>query len=403
MMKKKRMSNSYSQILKIVLHGRASGRILVATIFSFTFSIAVILCTFGLMDGFDYLLKSGLRHSSGDVIITSKKGFFSGEELTGRLAKIYPEGNFTSVLQTEAFALHGGKSRGVLVRGVETGFSGVTGIEVKPGPGVNIGAELARELKVKVGDEIALTLGKGNESSSALPSVKIFPVTGIVSHGIYQKDLRFIYMDRYELADVIGMGDSVNLLLGGFFDPTLPLEDLNGINSVVSRLRKELDSEFRVKPFWDEYDFLIEAVKVEKLSISLILQLIVIVAVFNIIAFVIYVMEKKSQDFFFLRAVGLSLRELMRFWFISVIWVWAVSCLGAYLLSHVFNWSLKNLSIFQVPGEIYVLSQLSIRLDWTAHLTVYTVSLLWILAAAGIGYFRLKRKPIIQGLRQEFS
>lgn len=402
-MKKPGMTKSYRQVLKIVLHGRASGRILIATILSFTFSIAVILCTFGLMDGFDFLLKSGLRHSSGDVLITSKRGFFPAQSLTEELKGLYPEGKFTPVMQTEAFALARGVSRGVLVRGVEESFSAVTGVEVHPGEGVNIGTELARELKVKVGDEIALTLGKGNESSSALPTVKLFPVTGIVTHGIYQKDLRFIYLHRSTLSEVVGMGDSVNLMLGGFSDPNIPLKDLNGINSIVSQMRSELDSDYRVRPFWDEYDFLIEAVRVEKFSISLILQLIVVVAVFNIVAFVIYVMEKKSQDFFFLRAVGLSLKELMRFWFISVILVWAVSCLGAYFLSHLFNWSLKNLSIFQVPGEIYVLSSLSIRLDTMAFITVYAVSLLWILAAAGIGYLRLKRRPIIQGLRQEFS
>jgi hypothetical protein len=49
-----------------------------------------------------------------------------------------------------------------------------------------------------------------------------------------------------------------------------------------------------VRPFWSEYSYFIEAVKIEKLSITLILQLIVVVAVFNIIAFVIYIMEKKS-------------------------------------------------------------------------------------------------------------
>ena len=128
-----------------------------------------------------------------------------------------------------------------------------------------------------------------------------------------------------------------------------------------------------------------------------------LVAIFNIIAFVIYVMEKKAQDFFFLRAVGMSLNEMMRFWFISVILLWSISCFGAYLMSIFFNWSLQNLSIFKIPGEIYVLTQLEIRLDLMAHLTVYAVSLLWILVAAGLGYFRLRKKPIIQGLRQEFS
>lgn len=77
--------------------------------------------------------------------------------------------------------------------------------------------------------------------------------------------------------------------------------------------------------------------------------------------------------------------------------------MGAYFLSLLFNWSLQNLEFLQIPGEIYVLSSLSISLDLMAYVTVYGVSLFWILLAAFIGYLRLKRRPIIQGLRQEFS
>lgn len=398
------MKNSYFSILSIVLHGRASGRILIATILSFTFSIAVILCTFGLMDGFDHLLKSGLRHSSGDIIITHKKGFFDGKELEREL-KPSQYLVLAPVIQTEAFALLQGKSRGVLVRGVEqASFPAATGLKMQlVNDGLIIGVELARQLGVKINDEIALTLGRGNETAESLPTVRLFRINGIVNHGIFQKDLRFIYLDRKNLAEVLGVGEKINLMLAGYYPTNQPLEDLEGITSKARDLRQILGADYRIKRFWDEYDFLIEAVKVEKFSISLILQLIVVVAIFNIIAFVIYVMEKKSQDFFFLRAVGMSLHELMRFWFISVLWLWSISCVGAYLLSILFNWALKNLSIFQLPGEIYVLSQLDIRLDLMAHVTVYAVSLLWVLAAALVGYFRLRGKPIIQGLRQEFS
>ena len=359
------MLNSYLSILKIVLHGRSAGKILLATIFSFTFSISVILCTFGLMDGFDYLLKSGLRHSSGDLLITSKKGFFPlTSELKKNLESIHPLA-MAPVIQTEAFAIHEGISKGVLVRGIEgENFSQATGLKVHvENNGLIIGIELAHALKVKVGDEIALTFGRGNASSESLPTVRQFKITALVTHGIYQKDLRLIYLPREVLAQVLGVRDWVNLVILSTQDPAKPLESLDLIQIDQQKLRRELSIDFFVRPFWSEYSFLIEAVKVEKISISLILQLIVVVAVFNIIAFVIYIMEKKAQDFFFLRAVGMSLHQIMKFWFISIFIVWALACGGAYLLSLLFNWSLANLSFFQIPGEIYVLSSLQIRLD----------------------------------------
>lgn len=396
---------SYFSILKIVLHGRSSGKILVATIFSFTFSIAVILCTFGLMDGFDHLLKLGLRHSSGDLLLTNRRGFFSvTPELLKKISLVKPLA-VAPVIQTEAFALFGEISKGVLVRGIEGGnFSAATGLKVMvPSGGVVIGQELARQLKAKLGDSIALTFGRGNEAGASLPMIQLFQISGIIRHGIYQKDLRFIYLNRQDLSQHLDLGKKVNLIILATEEINHPLESLDSIRADEKILRQEFDSEFIVRPFWNEYDFLIEAVKVEKFSISLILQLIVIVAVFNIIAFVIYIMEKKAQDFFFLRAVGLSLSSLTHFWFFSVVIIWGTSCIGAHLLSILFNWCLQHISFLQIPGEIYVLSSLNIKLDLMAYVTVYGVSLLWILLAAFVGQIRLKRRPIIQGLRQEFS
>ncbi len=396
---------SYLSILKIVLHGRSAGKILLATIFSFTFSIAVILCTFGLMDGFDHLLKSGLRHSSGDILITSKKGFFKVDAALLEVLKSVKTRSIAPVIQTEAFALYQGISKGVLVRGIEPdNFSSATGLKVNlSNGGLVIGEELARALKVSPGDEIALTFGRGNESSDSLPTVRQFKVSGLIKHGIYQKDLRFVYLLRKDLAQVLDVHEFINLLILTTQDPAKPLKSLDIIKNDQQKLRSQLSQEYFVRPFWSEYSFLIEAVKVEKLSISLILQLIVIVAVFNIMAFVIYIMEKKAQDFFFLRAVGMSLKSLMRFWFISIFILWTMACVGAHILSLVFNWALANLSFLQIPGEIYVLSSLQIRLDSTAYITVYLVSLVWVLIPGLFGYWRLKRRSIVQGLRQEFS
>jgi ABC-type lipoprotein release transport system permease subunit len=380
-------------------------KILLATLASFAFSISVILCTFGLMDGFDHLLKSGLRHSSGDLLITSQRGFFIlGDRLKKEIETIEPKA-IASVIQTEAFALHADRSRGVLVRGIdEESFSLATGLRLKMAPGgMAIGSVLAKDLNLKVGDFLALTLGRGNDSSEGLPSVKQFRVDQIVSHGIYQKDLRFGYMPRMDLADLLSVGDKINLVIVAVESAAVALKDLAPIEEARQKLRYEMSSEFLIKPFWGEYAFLIEAVKVEKFSISLILQLIVVVAVFNIMAFVIYIMEKKAQDFFFLRAVGLSLGSLMKFWLISIILIWAVSCTLAHFLSEIFNWSLHNLSFLQIPGEIYVLSSLNVRLNATAYVTVYFVSLIWVMIASFGGYWRLRRRPIIQGLRQEFS
>jgi len=63
-------------VFKIVLETKSSRRFLVGTIFSFAFSMSVILCTIGLMDGFELTLKQTLATANGDIKLTSSKGFF---------------------------------------------------------------------------------------------------------------------------------------------------------------------------------------------------------------------------------------------------------------------------------------------------------------------------------------
>ncbi len=325
-------------------------------------------------------------------------------ELENALNQIKPF-SIAPIIQTEAFALFEGDSKGVLVRGVEpSNFSLATGLHVEVAAGeIVIGSELAKSLHVEVGQDLALTFGKGNESSGSLPTVRLFRVSGIVSHGIYQKDLRFVYVNRADLAEILNLGKWINLAILSIDDPMKPLESLDVVREKQQEVRGYLDSDFMIRPFWSEYSFLIEAVKVEKVSISIILQLIVVIAVFNIMAFVIFIMEKKAQDFFFLRAVGLSLNQLMKFWLISIFLLWAFACFGAHLLSLLFNWGLANLSFLQIPGEIYVLSSLQIRLGPAAYIIVYLTSLLWVFVSGVFGYWRLRGRPIVQGLRQEFS
>jgi ABC-type lipoprotein release transport system permease subunit len=397
--------SSYLSLIKIILHGRSAMNILMATLISFSFSIAVILSTIGLMDGFDHLLKSSLRQTTGDLVLQSKKGFFEfNQELEEAILKSSPM-NVAEVIQTEAFALSGESSRGVLVKGIDSqSFERATGLKIQLKIGeVAVGSELSELLGLKIGDKLPITFGRGNLSNESLPGVKLFEISDIIHHGIYQKDLRFVYLMKNDVAEMIGVDQKINQLILNYFDINKPLDNLDSLEKPKEILQRNLDFDFFVRPFWAEYSFLIEAVKIEKFSITMILQIIVIVAVFNILAFIIYIMEKKSQEFFFLRAIGLGQNKLLTTWFFLIILIWVMACLCGVMLTSFFNYLLHNLTLFKIPGEIYVLSALDLRLELFDYAIVYLFSFLWVCLALFISYYRIKKKSILQGLRQEFS
>jgi ABC-type lipoprotein release transport system permease subunit len=381
-------------ILKVITEGRASKRFLVASIVSFGFSIGVILSTIGLMDGFEHTLRSALKKSNSDFTIYSRDGFFFAKDLN-HLSKGY---STTAILQTQAFAVGENNNRGVLVKGIEAyEFNDVTSMDIKLNEfEIAIGNELAKEFNLQIKDKILLAFASSKKQDQGSAILKRYVISDIIDHGIYEKDLRVVYLNKNELAELLGYktGTSNKYLVKAS-------KEL-GFESSQFDIERNLTEEFSLAPFWDEYKTLINAVEVEKNSITLILQIIVIVSIFNILAFIIFIFEKKSQDFFLLRALGLSVKLLNRFWIKLLIGIWFFACCFAFALAHLFDYILSDLQLFRLPGDIYVLNQLKLVLTLDDYIIVFLASLIWIVLIGLLTNYRLRKRSLLAGLRQEF-
>lgn len=379
------------------MDGKASKRFFVGAVLSLSFSIAVILSTVGLMDGFELTLRSGLKNATGDLVLYNNDTFFNSEKVKELLPKDF---KLTPVIEVEAFSIFNEMSKGVILKGVEgKDFSKITNLEVSPnGAEVVIGDELAKSLGIKVGEEMVLALSTLKDSDIEAPELVPMIVSSIVNHGIYEKDMRFVYTDAKYLREVLVVkASTANRVL-----IKIPNEKVDDLDQIAAKLNASFPPGYVIEPYWKEFETLLKAVDVEKFSITLILQLIVIVAVFNVIAFIIFINEKKSQDFFLLRAVGLTFKQMVHFWTGIVVLIWATSSLVSLVFTNTFDFLLQNLSFLKVPGDVYVLSTLKLDLDMMDYITVYGISLVWILCMCFIGIFRLKKKSILSGLRQEF-
>jgi ABC-type lipoprotein release transport system permease subunit len=370
---------------------------MMATLLSFAFSIAVILSTAGLMSGFEHSLKYGVRSSTGDLTITSRTGYFDiSAAVEQELQKNF---NFSKVIQSEGFVIGEEHSYGVLVRGIiPNEFKKITSLalELKQDE-IIIGSELAKSMGVQVGNYLTLTIASSKDSQLGLPSLHSFKIGAIVVHGIYEKDLRFVYLHRDRLSKMIGSGERANMLV------LKRLKESESIEELQKKLSSILDYNFIVRPYWYEFSGLLKAVEVEKFSITLMLQLIVLIAVFNISAFIIYVNEKKSQDYFLLRVLGLEASRLTRFWYFIMFVIWGLACILSLGFLQLFDWALANLALFNIPGKIYVLSHLELILSFYDYLLIFSFALLWMLLITFLLVRKWNNKTILSGLRREFQ
>ena len=374
-------------------------RLMLLSVFGYAFSLSVILSTIGIMDGFEASLKSGLKLSAGDAILTSKNGFFELTDETLQELQFHGVQSLTSLVQAEAFAVSTSQSQGVLVRGVDPeDFQTVTGLNLPlaQDQDVVLGESLASRWKLAVGDEFTLLIAKGGAGEA--PQLVRLQVAGLVRHGIHEKDLRFVYVKKALLQEVLGVRDRLNVALLNL-STSSPFD----LTTQIRELGFSMGSPWLIKPSWQEFASLLEAVEVEKRSIAIVLQIIVVVAVFNIAAFLVSLRSRKLREFFLIRALGMPLKKLYLFSFLLLIFLWALSCVGAIYLVELFDYILQNASILQIPGEIYVIDRLKVILSFQNYFLVFSLAFVWMMVLGVYGLLKLRKQTLISGLRMEFQ
>lgn len=176
-------------------------------------------------------------------------------------------------------------------------------------PGTNriiLGRMLAYQLQATVGDQITVMI-PGNAASSAgdsiVPRLRDFDVVGIFEVGLQEHDGVLALVNLQDAEALRGLDGPTGLRLK--FDDVLKAPRL--ARSAAARLAPGL----RVRDWTEDNEAYFRAIRIEKTMMGLILMLIVAVAVFNIVAALVMVVNDKRTDIAILRTLGLSPRGVI--------------------------------------------------------------------------------------------
>jgi ABC-type lipoprotein release transport system permease subunit len=392
------MNKKFHPFFMLFADSKSTLKFLIGVVAGLAFSIAVILATMGIMDGFVKSLNQGLKNSMGDATMISRNGFFVLDSTLQKNLKFSGVAKFSGIVQTESFLIVDEDSHGVMVNGVGSSYGGVVGIplhELKANE-VAVGFEIAKLHHLKVGDEIVLAFGRGNQEMKSLPTLVRLTISQIIHHGIYQKDSRLVYMRLDEIQRLLEFKNRINLV-------AMNIGDKHKIEESLLKLRELLGHSFSFKPYWKEFASLLEAVRIEKVMISLILQLVVVISVFNILAMIIFINEKKSKELFLFKALGVSQKKMGHLWLELVLVMWAAACILSVIFIEFFKLLLAKLWLFELPAEIYFMPRLELFLNWKDYGFVFLLALFWIFVITYLLLRKLMKKSLLEGLRQEFA
>ena len=393
---------------KTLIFDRSNFKFAVGVWLGLSFSIAVILSTIGIMDGFTNSMRTGLQSSMGDIYFYSRSGFFElNEEARTEIEDIGLE-DLTGYIDSQAFLVFDGSSKGIAVKGINAGeFNKLSGLDINPDPdGVVIGSQLAELLDVKIGDEVVIVLAKGNKGMGGLPSLNRFKVSSTIEHGIYEKDLRFVYMNRDELSKILGVQGQVNVYALNVKEE-IKSKHKEKRTKLIEDYRFELEDllglDYRVKPYWYDYGSLLEAVEIQKVTIGLVLQIIVVVSIFNVLSFITFLDDRRSQQIFLFQALGMGPSDIRKTWYGVITLLWVFSCAFSQVFVEVFDLALANLSFLKLPGSVYNLERIKLSISTSDYILVFISALFWMLIILSFALYRMSRKSILSGLREEFA
>jgi lipoprotein-releasing system permease protein len=220
-------------------------------------------------------------------------------------------------LDTDAMMGRAPSMSGAIVRGIDPALEPrVTSIEdtlregklsdLTPGSnGVILGRMLAYQLQAGVGDTVTVMIpGTATGGGDAIvPRLRDFHVVGIFEVGLQEHDSVLALVNLQDAEALRGLDGPTGIRLK-FYD-VLKAPELARI--AAARLAPGL----QVRDWTQDNEAYFRAIRIEKTMMGLILMLIVAVAVFNIVATLVMVVNDKRTDIAILRTLGLSPRGVI--------------------------------------------------------------------------------------------
>jgi len=311
--------------------------------------------------------------------------------------------------------LQGNSEQGVLLRGVLPEREGEVSVlakkmiagklsDLQPGKfDLLLGKELALEHGVGIGDKVTVLVAEGNVTPIGfIPRAKAFTVVGIFEAGMQEYDAGLAITHMQDAQKLLRMGNGVTGV-------RLKLTDMWQAYRVADDLANRMGGLYRIRDWTRDNANMFSALKMEKTVMFLLLVLIIGVATFNLLSSLVMVVTDKQADIAILRTLGMRPGAIMRVFMVQgcVIGTLGVvlGVVGGVMLT-------KNLDaivaliermtgVEVMPADVYYISGLPTRLEWSDVGTIAAVGLVLCFLATLYPAWRAARIDPANALRYE--
>ena len=382
---------------------------------SIALGVAALIIVLSVMNGFQKEVRDRMLSVIPHVEIRASKGALTDVEGVEKV--LQAQSDVVAVapfVEGQGLFSSGAVVRGAVVKGIdpakEPGVSelaqSVSGAELsdlKPQAfQVILGQALARQLRVHIGDKVALLVPEGNMTPAGLiPRMKQLTVAGYFSSGHYEYDSTYALVNIEDAAALYRTGGPQGL--------RVKTTDMDRAPQIAAKLVSVLPSGLYATDWSRQNRTWFAAVQVEKRMMGIILFLIVLVGAFGLVSTLVMTVKEKQSDIAILRTLGASRASIMSIFVVEgtiVGLVGVLSGVAAGLLiaenvGAIVSAIESMLGVEFLPQEIYFISSMPSDPRMSDIVPIAVLSFLLSLAATLYPSWRASKIHPAEALRYE--
>jgi lipoprotein-releasing system permease protein len=331
--------------------------------------VATSIITMAVMTGFQDYFRDRILSALPHIVVMemSGNGVKNDRALQEKIEKVPQVMAATPFIYGQSMVATKERMQGVVVRGIDPGteatvtdlaknmIAGTLQDLDQAGqklPGIIIGEDLARKLGVSIGDAITMVNPLGEETPLGMvPKMKKFTVTGLFDAGMYDYNTGFVYIsltDAQKFFDMPGRVSGVQVRVDRIYDA----------DRIATRIQKAVGFPFYTRNWMEMNKNFFSALLLEKIGMSLILVVIIIVASFNIIGTLTMIVMEKNREIAILKSMGSSAQSIVKIFMFAGL---AIGCVGT-VIGVVIGYGavviLTKTDIISLPKDVYQVSHL---------------------------------------------
>lgn len=295
-----------------------------ASMLGILFGVLVLIVVLSVMNGFEKEFRDRILSMVSHVTISGTDGKLSDWKIEQeKLVGIPSVKGSAPFIEKQVMITANNIVRGVLVRGIipeEQQKVGDVNKHVLDGDfaelsprsyKIALGIDLAQQLGVFPGDKVTVVTTQVKVTPAGMiPRTKRFTVAAIYRFNMGQYDASTAFMSMRDASKLFRTKKDVTGV-------RLKLDDLFKAPQLAQKLQTDLGSSYQVEDWGSENKSLFQVMKTERVVMSFILFLIVLVAVFNLISTLVMVVNDKQADIAILRTQGMSAGQIKKIFMVQ--------------------------------------------------------------------------------------